>query len=78
MKVRDITEMHRFLIVVEKAEGNYSAYSSDLPGCIATGATIEETKNNMRKAVEMHIRGLEEDRLPVPDSNSTAEYVAVP
>lgn len=69
--------MHRFLVVIEKADGNYSAYSPDLPGCIATGATREETELNMHEAIEAHVRGLMEDRLPVPESNSFAEYFAV-
>ncbi|MFH0787437.1 MAG: type II toxin-antitoxin system HicB family antitoxin [Pseudomonadota bacterium] len=69
--------MYRFLIVIEKAEGNYSAYSPDLPGCVATGATREETERNMCEAIELHVRGLLEDKLPVPESDSFAEYVAV-
>ena len=69
--------MHRFLIVIEKANGNYSAYSPDLPGCIATGATYEEAEVNMHKAIEMHIQGLIEDKVPIPKSRSSAEYVAV-
>lgn len=68
--------MYRFLIVVEKANGNYSAYSPDLPGCIATGKTREQVMRNMREAIEMHIRGLLEDNLPVPEPRSFAEYVA--
>lgn len=70
--------MYRFLIVIEKANGNYSAYSPDLPGCVATGATREETEGNMYKAIEMHIKGLLEDNLPIPESNSFAEYLAIP
>ncbi len=69
--------MHRFLIVIEKANGNYSAYSPDLPGCAATGATREEAEKNMHEAIGMHIRGLLEDKLPIPESHSFAEYVAV-
>jgi predicted RNase H-like HicB family nuclease len=69
--------MHHFLIVIEKAENNYSAYSPDLPGCIATGATVEEVKKNMQEAIEMHVRGLKDDNLPIPESHSLAEYVAV-
>jgi predicted RNase H-like HicB family nuclease len=69
--------MHRFLIVIEKADGNYSAYSPDLPGCVATGATREEVEQNMHEAIEMHVQGLQEDNLPVPESNSLAEYIAV-
>ncbi|MGR3311064.1 MAG: type II toxin-antitoxin system HicB family antitoxin [Candidatus Brocadiales bacterium] len=69
--------MYRFLVVIEKANDNYSAYSPDLPGCVATGATREETKINMHEAIEMHVRGLLEDKLPIPESNSFAEYIAV-
>jgi len=69
--------MHRFLIVVEKAGGNYSAYSPDLPGCVATGKTREQATRNMHEAIELHVRGLREDRLPIPKSRSYAEYVAV-
>lgn len=70
--------MRRFLVVIEKAEGNYSAYSPDLPGCVATGETRGEAEKNMYEAIEMHVKGLLEDNLPVPESNSFAEYVAVP
>lgn len=69
--------MYRFLVVIEKANNNYSTYSPDLPGCVATGATREEAERNMHEAVEMHVRGLQEDGLPVPESNSFAEYIAV-
>lgn len=69
--------MHRFLVVIEKANNNYSAYSPDLPGCVATGATREEAERNMYEAIEMHVRGLLEDGLPIPESHSFAEYVAV-
>ncbi len=53
--------MHRFLIIIEKAEGNYSAYSPDLPGCVATGKTRDQTSRNMHEAIEMHVRGLLDD-----------------
>ena len=69
--------MYRFLIVIEKTNNNYSAYSPDLQGCIATGATREDAERNMYEAIEMHIQGLLEDELPIPESNSFAEYVAV-
>lgn len=69
--------MYRFLVVIEKANSNYSAYSPDLPGCIATGATREEAERNMHEAVELHVQGLLEDKLPIPESTSFAEYVAV-
>ncbi len=69
--------MHRFLIVVERARGNYSAYSPDLPGCVATGKTREQATRRMHEAIEMHVTGLREDRLPIPKSSSSAEYIAV-
>jgi len=69
--------MYRFLIVIEKANGNYSAYSPDLPGCVATGSTKEEAEQNMAQAIEMHIKGLQEDGLPIPESTSFAEYIAI-
>jgi predicted RNase H-like HicB family nuclease len=70
--------MYRFLIVIEKADNNYSAYSPDLPGCVATGKTREEVECNMHEAVEMHVQGLLEDKLPIPESTAYAEYIAVP
>lgn len=69
--------MYRFLVVIEKADGNYSAYSPDLPGCVATGKTRDEAARNMHMAIEMHVRGLLEDKLPVPQARSFAEYVAI-
>ena len=72
-----IRAMHRLLIVIEEAGTNYSAYSPDLPGCVATGDTREETEKNMREAIQLHIEGLLEDGLPIPTSTSIAEYVEV-
>jgi predicted RNase H-like HicB family nuclease len=69
--------MYRFLIVIEKAKGNYSAYCPDLPGCVATGKISQEAAQNMHEAVEMHIQGLIEDHLPVPKSSAFAEYIAI-
>ena len=70
--------MNRYLIVIENAGSNYSAYSPDLPGCAATGSTIEETRKNMEGAVEFHVDGLREDGLPVPPPSSIANYVEIP
>ena len=70
-------QLHRFLIVIEKAENNYSAYSPDLPGCVATGATREEAEKMMHEAIELHIHGLVEDGMPVPGSHSSASYIEV-
>ncbi len=69
--------IHRFLTVIEKAEGNYSAYSPDLPGCVATGKTREEAERNMYEAIALHLRGLREDGLEIPPSQAVAEYVVV-
>jgi predicted RNase H-like HicB family nuclease len=69
--------MYRFLIVIEKANGNYSAYSPDLPGCVATGKSRDEAARNMHDAVEMHVQGMLEDKLPIPKSTALAEYIAV-
>ena len=70
--------MYRFLVVIEKANGNYSAYSPDLPGCVATGDTRDQVALNMHEAVQAHVDGLIEDKLPVPESESFAESVAIP
>lgn len=67
----------RYAIVIEKAEGNYSAYAPDLPGCVATGATISEVEAEMREAIAFHVEGLREDGLPVPAGDSKVEYVEV-
>ena len=69
--------MHRFLIVIEKAGKNFSAYSPDLPGCVATGKTRHDAEEQMHEAIAMHIRGLLEDGLPVPKSHSSATFIAV-
>jgi len=65
----------RYAIVIEKAENNYSAYVPDLPGCVATGKTIEETRQQINEAIEFHLRGLREDGLPVPEPTSEVDYV---
>ncbi len=56
----------RYAIVIEKAENNYAAYVPDLPGCVATGFTIEETEQQIREAIDLHLRGMREDGLPIP------------
>jgi predicted RNase H-like HicB family nuclease len=70
-------KMRKFLIVIEKAGKNFSAYSPDLPGCVATGKTRTIAEKNMYQAIEMHLEGLKEDNLPIPSSHSTAEYVVM-
>ena len=65
----------RYAVVIEKANGNYSAYVPDLPGCIATGETVAAVENEIREAIRFHIDGLKEDGLPIPQPTSIADYV---
>ena len=67
----------RFLVVFEKAVDNYSAYSPDIPGCIATGSTRDEVEKNIREAIAFHIEGLRKDGLPAPEPASSTEYIEV-
>lgn len=67
----------RYAVVIEKAENNYSAYVPDLPGCVATGATIKEVEVQIREAIQFHLDGLREDNIPVPQPSSLVEYVEV-
>lgn len=67
----------RYAIVIEKAEGNYSAYVPDLPGCVSTGATVEETEKSIREAIAFHLDGMREDGTPFPQASSHVEYVEV-
>lgn len=67
----------RYAIVIEKAENNYSAYVPDLPGCVATGATVEEAESQIREAIEFHLVGLREDGSPIPEPASRVEYVEI-
>jgi predicted RNase H-like HicB family nuclease len=65
----------RYAVVIEKAENNYSAYVPDLPGCVATGATVEEIESEIREAIAFHLEGMREDGLPVPYPTSKVEYI---
>lgn len=67
----------RYAIVIEAAESNFSAYVPDLPGCIATGNTVEDTEQSIREAIEFHLDGLREDNLPIPPASSRVDYVEV-
>jgi predicted RNase H-like HicB family nuclease len=67
----------RVLVVIEHPESNYAAYAPDVPGCVATGATREETLERMREALRMHFRGLREDGEPLPDTLASAEILEV-
>ena len=67
----------RYAIVIEKANGNYSAYVPDLPGCVATGDSEAEVESLIREAIELHVVGLRDDGLPVPPASSKVEYIDV-
>jgi predicted RNase H-like HicB family nuclease len=68
-------KLMRYAIVIEKANGNYSAYVPDLPGCVATGDTVVAVENEIRAAIRFHIDGLQTDGIAVPQPTSIAEYV---
>ena len=68
----------RYAVVIEKAEGNYAAYVPDLPGCVATGTTVQETEREIQEAIRFHLEGLRADGLPIPEPSSRVEYVDVP
>ena len=67
----------RYAIVIEVGPGNYGAYVTDLPGCIAVGDTLQETRQQIRKAIEFHIEGMREDGLEVPVPSSRVAYVEI-
>jgi predicted RNase H-like HicB family nuclease len=67
----------RYAVVIEKAENNYSAYVPDLPGCIATGATVAEVESQIREAIEFHLEGTREDGTAIPAPSSRVEYVDI-
>jgi predicted RNase H-like HicB family nuclease len=70
--------MFRYPIIIEEAEGNYSAYSPDLPGCVATGSDKEETLNNMRGAILFHLEGLKNEGMTIPSPSTTVTYLEIP
>lgn len=67
----------RYAIVIEKAEGNFSAYVPDLPGCVATGATVAEVEAEIREAIAFHLDGMRDDGLAIPAPSSQVEYVEI-
>jgi predicted RNase H-like HicB family nuclease len=67
----------RYGIVIERADGNLSAYAPDIPGCVATGATLAEVRARMADAIAMHLDGLREDGLPIPEPRAVCDYVVV-
>ncbi len=63
----------RYAIVIEKLESNYSAYVPDLPGCVATGATLEEMEQQIKEAITFQLDGLREEGLPIPEPTTLCE-----
>ncbi len=69
--------MFKYPVIIEKANGNYSAYSPDLPGCVSTGATKEETLSRMRDAIQFHAEGLKKEGLEIPEPSTKVEYIEI-
>ena len=69
--------MNRYLIIIEDTATGFSAYSPDLPGCVATGAAREEVEQEMQEAIEFHIDGLRLSGFPVPEPRSQAAYCEI-
>ena len=69
--------MAEYTIIIERAEGNYSAYCPDLPGCIATGSTVEKTIQRMKEAIKFHLEGLKESEIAIPEPSTKAVSIEV-
>lgn len=69
--------MYRFLVVIEESDKNFSAYSPDLPGCVATGKSRDDAETNMYEAIRFHLQGLQEDNQAIPRNSSYAEVMAI-
>ena len=67
----------RYAVVIEEAEGNYSAYVPDLPGCVSTGRSLDEVERSIREAVEFHLQGLHADQQLIPRASSRVDYIEV-
>jgi predicted RNase H-like HicB family nuclease len=70
--------MKKYLIVIESTQTGFSAYSPDLPGCVSTGQTREEVKQNMKDAIALHLDGLRTEGMTVPEPHTNSSYVEVP
>jgi len=69
--------MREYTVIYERAEGNWAAYSPDVPGCMATGKTREEVERNFKEALAFHIEGLKEEGLPIPEPTSEVGHVRI-
>lgn len=69
--------MFKYPVIIEKANGNYSAYCPDLPGCVATGASIEETVKRIKEAIQFHIEGMKKEGLLIPEPSAKVKYIEI-
>ena len=69
--------MKKYLIIVEKTETGYSAYSPDVPGCASTGQTKQEVERNIQEAIQFHVEGLRDEGYPVPEPSTYSSYIDV-
>ncbi len=67
--------MKRYAVIIERGENNYGAYVPDLPGCVSTGATVEEVERNIREAIDFHLEGMRLVGEPIPEATTLCEYV---
>jgi predicted RNase H-like HicB family nuclease len=75
MKTTELRMRNRYLVVIEKGDRNYSAFSPDVPGCIATGKSVEDTLDSMRSALEFHLEGMAENGEAIPKPMPLGLYV---
>ncbi len=68
--------MKEYTVLIESAEGNFSAYCPDLPGCVSTGATVEDTVRNMEEAIKAHLEVMRRDGLKIPQPSTTAAVIS--
>ena len=69
--------MFKYPVIIEKAHGNFSAYSPDLPGCVATGTTADETLTRLKEAIQFHIEGLKKEGFAVPEPSTEVKYIEI-
>jgi predicted RNase H-like HicB family nuclease len=70
--------MKKYLVVIEKTETGYSAYSPDLEGCVATGHSREEVEREMQEAIEFHLDGMARNGDPIPEPRTYSRYMEIP
>jgi len=69
--------MKEYVVIYEPAESNWGAYSPDVPGCIATGKTLDDVRKMFQEALEFHLDGLKKEGLPIPEAQTEVGRVAV-